>query len=199
MKRAILTSIFLSLLVSYILSEEQTIEILNANVIFIAGVTASSGCFPPFDIEPSEFITDATRAVVKQTIIANNEKTYNEWSFGNHDSSGFILWAYPWISTRKKIMEIVAAADGTIFGVDTNLRIESNALAIFTQYTNLLSEKLFVDVTEIMDQIALCDLKARHILENNLNQKDTVLNFQNLKTSVYFDGIVAQGEVVSLK
>ncbi|MCB0805952.1 MAG: peptidoglycan DD-metalloendopeptidase family protein [Bacteroidales bacterium] len=41
------------------------------------------------------------------------QRTY-DWSNGNHEGSDYILWPYPWKSMQEEVMEIVAAAAGTI-------------------------------------------------------------------------------------
>lgn len=74
MKKTLLTSIFLGLLVTQLQSQELTIEIPNSAVISKSGAIPSPGYFSPVDLEPSECISDATRAEVKQTITANKHK-----------------------------------------------------------------------------------------------------------------------------
>ncbi len=50
----------------------------------------------------------------------NNLEDYNcaqrtyDWASGNHGGTDYILWPYPWTKMNDEIMEIVAAAEGTI-------------------------------------------------------------------------------------
>lgn len=50
----------------------------------------------------------------------NNLEDYNcgqrtyDWASGNHGGTDYILWPYPWTKMAAEIMEIVAAAEGTI-------------------------------------------------------------------------------------
>lgn len=41
------------------------------------------------------------------------ERTY-DWATGNHEGTDYILWPYPWKRMQEEVMEIVAAAPGTI-------------------------------------------------------------------------------------
>ncbi len=41
------------------------------------------------------------------------ERTY-DWINGNHEGTDYVLWPYPWKRMQEEIMEIVAAAPGTI-------------------------------------------------------------------------------------
>ncbi|MCG2417703.1 T9SS type A sorting domain-containing protein [Aequorivita sp. F47161] len=41
------------------------------------------------------------------------ERTY-DWNNGNHEGTDYVLWPYPWKRMQEEIMEIVAAAPGTI-------------------------------------------------------------------------------------
>lgn len=41
------------------------------------------------------------------------ERTY-DWVNGNHEGTDYVLWPYPWKHMQEEIMEIVAAAPGTI-------------------------------------------------------------------------------------
>jgi len=50
----------------------------------------------------------------------NNLEDYNcaqrtyDWASGNHGGTDYILWPYPWTKMEDEIMEIIAAAEGTI-------------------------------------------------------------------------------------
>jgi hypothetical protein len=41
------------------------------------------------------------------------DRTY-DWGNGNHEGTDYVLWPYPWKRMQEEIMEIVAAAPGTI-------------------------------------------------------------------------------------
>ncbi|CAM3253632.1 T9SS type A sorting domain-containing protein [Aequorivita lipolytica] len=41
------------------------------------------------------------------------ERTY-DWTSGNHEGTDYVLWPYPWKRMQEEIMEIIAAAPGTI-------------------------------------------------------------------------------------
>tara|TARA_R110000850_G_scaffold182360_1_gene307776 strand:+ start:26928 stop:28370 length:1443 start_codon:yes stop_codon:yes gene_type:complete len=58
------------------------------------------------------------------------QRTY-DWGTGNHEGTDYILWPYPWKSMDEEIMEIIAAADGTIIDkrdghFDLNCAINGN-------------------------------------------------------------------------
>ncbi len=42
-----------------------------------------------------------------------NERTY-DWTTGNHEGTDYVLWPYPWKRMQEEIMEVIAAAPGTI-------------------------------------------------------------------------------------
>lgn len=42
-----------------------------------------------------------------------NERTY-DWATGNHEGTDYVLWPYPWKHMQEEVMQIVAAAPGTI-------------------------------------------------------------------------------------
>ena len=41
------------------------------------------------------------------------ERTY-DWGNGNHEGTDYVLWPYPWKRMQEEVMEIIAAAPGTI-------------------------------------------------------------------------------------
>lgn len=42
-----------------------------------------------------------------------NERTY-DWASGNHEGTDYVIWPYPWKRMQEEVMQIVAAASGTI-------------------------------------------------------------------------------------
>ncbi|MAO10239.1 MAG: hypothetical protein CMC07_04990 [Flavobacteriaceae bacterium] len=42
-----------------------------------------------------------------------NERTY-DWATGNHEGTDYVLWPYPWKRMQEEVMEVIAAAPGTI-------------------------------------------------------------------------------------
>ena len=41
------------------------------------------------------------------------QRTY-DWATGNHEGTDYVLWPYPWKRMQEEVMEVVAAAPGTI-------------------------------------------------------------------------------------
>lgn len=74
MKRLLLILIFPGFLSTNIQGQELLVEIPNSEVLSKSGATPSPGYFTPVDLIPSECISNATRAEVKQTIAANKEQ-----------------------------------------------------------------------------------------------------------------------------
>ncbi|MFZ6053148.1 peptidoglycan DD-metalloendopeptidase family protein [Halocola ammonii] len=75
-------------------------------------------------IQPKEGFDDygyyATRFFVDHNSSFNQHEDYNcgertyDWSTGDHEGTDFVIWPYPWKYMEESVMEVRAAAEGTI-------------------------------------------------------------------------------------
>ncbi len=85
----------------------------GSHPLFVLPIRAKAG-FSEYGYYTVNFQVDHNSTPNNNLLDYNcGQRTY-DWSTGNHEGTDYILWPYPWKSMQEEIMEIIAAADGTI-------------------------------------------------------------------------------------
>ncbi len=159
--------------------------------------------FPGDDLIIRLFYRDNQQgAVTSFTLLDPDGQVYTTWNWtqnwGQDYATAHAHWQFAVTAAWPEGVYTMQATFGgevyeTIFGVGTSLGIESNAIPEFTLYPNPISETLFIEGTEPMNQITMYDIKGRKVLENKVNNSNATLQVGRLNTGVYFVHIGTQG------
>lgn len=81
-------------------------------VKFVSPIRPKAG-FDDYGYHTINFLVDHNPSYNQHTDYFCGSRSY-DWQGGNHEGVDFILWPYPWKYMQEEVMEIVAAAPGTI-------------------------------------------------------------------------------------
>jgi hypothetical protein len=86
-----------------------------------------------------------------------------------------------------------------LLGVETEVGIEDQTIAGFSQFYNPQSKNLTIAANENFSSISLFNVLGQQVLSRNLSSNNEVINLSNMKDGVYIANVTAGGNTTTFK